>query len=111
MVPDAASSTRVLVVEDTQAFVDLVVLSLAAGGYAIEVARGGRSGLERARSFRPDIVIVIAASFQWVLVGPDASSTLGSVILFADTVGDALLIALVVPGLVDGAPSPRLLRT
>ncbi len=58
MVPNAASSTRVLVVEDTQEFVDLVVLSLAAEGYSIEVARDGQQGLVLARSFRPDIVIL-----------------------------------------------------
>ena len=55
------------------------------------------AGLETA------IVIVVAASLQWVLIGPDVATPLGSIILFAYTVGDALLIALVVRGLVDRA--------
>jgi DNA-binding response OmpR family regulator len=58
MVPNVGSSTRVLVVEDTPEFVDLVVLSLAAEGYVIEVAGDGRRALELARSFQPDIVIL-----------------------------------------------------
>jgi len=42
------------------------------------------------------IVVVVAASVQWALVGPDPHRLSGTVILFAYTVGDALLIALIV---------------
>jgi len=57
MASGSESGTRILVIEDTQEFVDLVVAALAPEGFAIEVARDGHTGVEVARSFRPDVVV------------------------------------------------------
>jgi DNA-binding response OmpR family regulator len=58
MASGSESGTRILVIEDTQEFVDLVVAALTPEGFAIEVARDGHTGVEVARSFRPDVVVL-----------------------------------------------------
>src|SRR6185503_1969778 len=50
-------STRVLVIEDNQANLDLITYLLQAFGYAVSVAREGRSGLEAARREQPDLIL------------------------------------------------------
>jgi DNA-binding response OmpR family regulator len=52
------SGTRILVIEDTQEFVDLAVAALTPAGFALEVARDGQTGVEMARSFRPAVVVL-----------------------------------------------------
>jgi DNA-binding response OmpR family regulator len=52
------SGARILVIEDTQEFVDLVVSSLTPERFAVEVARDGQAGLDLARTFRPDVVVL-----------------------------------------------------
>jgi PAS domain S-box-containing protein len=75
---------------------------LITAGAAVFITRSGLR-FTATTALETAIVVVVAASLQWVMVGPDANSTLGTLILFAYTVGDALLIALVVRGLVDPA--------
>lgn len=49
--------SRVLVIEDNQANLDLITYLLEAYGYGVSAARDGRSGLEAARRERPDLII------------------------------------------------------
>ncbi|MBM3695359.1 MAG: response regulator transcription factor [Actinobacteria bacterium] len=50
--------TRVLIVEDEPSYVEALQVSLAAEGFEVEAALDGKAGLERFRSFRPDVVLL-----------------------------------------------------
>jgi DNA-binding response OmpR family regulator len=58
MPSESERGARILVIEDTQEFVDLVVSSLTPERFAVEVARDGQAGLDLARTFRPDVVVL-----------------------------------------------------
>lgn len=49
---------KVLVVDDEQSILDLVTAYLEREGYEYRTAMDGRTGLERARLFKPDIVVL-----------------------------------------------------
>jgi two-component system, OmpR family, response regulator MprA len=49
---------RVLVVDDDRALRDALRRALTLGGYDVVAAEGGREGLERVRSSRPDVVVL-----------------------------------------------------
>jgi DNA-binding response OmpR family regulator len=53
-----ATAARVLVVEDTPEFRQLIVPPLSAEGFSVETAEDGEQALERARSFQPDVVVL-----------------------------------------------------
>ena len=56
---DAVSSKRILIVEDEKDVVDLLTLNLRkAGGFAISTASDGAAGLAKARTEKPDFVIL-----------------------------------------------------
>ncbi|MFA5138185.1 MAG: response regulator [Elusimicrobiota bacterium] len=48
----------ILVVEDDPGLVDFLTACLKCDGYTVEVACGGRLGCEKARSLKPDLVIL-----------------------------------------------------
>ncbi len=52
------SPTRVLVVEDTESFVDALVVSLEREGFEVSVARDGVEALERFDADEPDLVLL-----------------------------------------------------
>lgn len=52
------AATRVLVVDDEENIVDLVSSYLTREGFEVDVARDGPTGLARARTFRPDVVVL-----------------------------------------------------
>jgi CheY-like chemotaxis protein len=62
---------KVLVVDDDVDAADSLVLILRAMGHEVEVARGGRSGVEISRRMRPDIVLLDIAMPQ--MSGYDAA--------------------------------------
>ena len=49
---------RILVVEDDPTLADFVAKGLREGGFAVEVARSGREGLDAAIAHRPDLAVV-----------------------------------------------------
>ena len=49
---------RVLVVDDDRALRDALRRALTLGGYEVVAAEGGREGLERVRTTRPDVVVL-----------------------------------------------------
>jgi two-component system phosphate regulon response regulator PhoB len=56
---DAVSSKRILIVEDEKDVVDLLTLNLRkAGGFSIVTASDGATGLVKARSEKPDFIIL-----------------------------------------------------
>ena len=56
---DAASSKTILIVEDEKDVVDLLALNLRkAGGFVISTAGDGVAGLNKARSEKPDFIIL-----------------------------------------------------
>src|SRR5262249_1657577 len=56
---DAVSTKRILVVEDEKDVVDLLTLNLRkAGGFAVSTASDGAAGLNKARSDKPDFIIL-----------------------------------------------------
>lgn len=56
---DAVSSKRILIVEDEQDVIDLLTLNFRkAGGFAVSTAGDGASGLTKARSDKPDFIIL-----------------------------------------------------
>lgn len=61
MTVQAAGAARILVIEDTEEFVNLVVSALAPEGFAIDIARDGADGVERARAFEPQVIILDVA--------------------------------------------------
>lgn len=50
--------TRVLIVEDEPSYVEALQVSLGAEGFDVEAALDGKVGLERFRSFRPEVVLL-----------------------------------------------------
>jgi len=50
--------TRILVIEDTEAFAALVEFKLKTAGYEVDIAENGKVGLEKARSTPPDLVVL-----------------------------------------------------
>ncbi|TSD96523.1 response regulator transcription factor [Skermania sp. ID1734] len=54
----ATAEARVLVVDDEPMIVELLSVSLRFQGFEVETASDGAQGLDRARSFRPDALIV-----------------------------------------------------
>jgi two-component system OmpR family response regulator len=49
---------KVLVVDDEPPITELLNMSLGFEGYEVQVATSGRSGLELAKSFRPDLIVL-----------------------------------------------------
>jgi signal transduction histidine kinase/ActR/RegA family two-component response regulator len=56
--PGVSSARRVLVVDDNRDAADSLALVLRAGGHEVRVAYDGRSALQEARAFRPELVIL-----------------------------------------------------
>ena len=54
----AVSEARVLVVDDEDSITDLVATALRYVGFEVAVASNGRQALERAASFRPELVVL-----------------------------------------------------
>jgi two-component system alkaline phosphatase synthesis response regulator PhoP len=54
----AMASPRVLVVDDEESIVDLVSSYLTGEGFQVESAIDGATGLTKARTFRPDVVVL-----------------------------------------------------
>jgi CheY-like chemotaxis protein len=50
--------SRVLLVDDSEDLLDLYRILLEGKGYEVDVALDGESGLERVRTFRPDVVVL-----------------------------------------------------
>jgi two-component system, chemotaxis family, response regulator PixH len=48
---------KVLVVEDTQAQMDLITLYLKEGGYSVTTANNAKDGLEAISKDRPDVIV------------------------------------------------------
>ncbi|MFF0492964.1 response regulator transcription factor [Nocardia sp. NPDC004068] len=57
-VPDRAPEARVLVVDDEPMIVELLSVSLRYQGFEVASAGNGAEGLDRAKTFRPDALIV-----------------------------------------------------
>jgi CheY-like chemotaxis protein len=55
--PDPARATRVLIVEDNRDFAESLRMLLVLSGHEVEEAPNGPSGVEKARSFHPDVVL------------------------------------------------------
>jgi DNA-binding response OmpR family regulator len=49
---------KVLVIDDEPNICDLIKLALSGKGYAVEAALTGKSGIEMARKFEPDIILL-----------------------------------------------------
>lgn len=52
------SGARILVVDDEQSITDLVAAYLRKEGYEVRTAADGASGLQAARTFKPDLVVL-----------------------------------------------------
>lgn len=52
------ASQRILVVEDDADIRDLLEIVLSSNGYDVETAANGRLGLERLKTFRPDLILL-----------------------------------------------------
>jgi hypothetical protein len=79
---------RVLVIEDSPTEAERVQLLLEGAGYAVELARNGREGLERLRAARPDLVLSVVAmpemdgfAFCRAVKADDATRTIPIVLL------------------------------
>ncbi|KJF17832.1 putative transcriptional regulatory protein TcrX [Acidithrix ferrooxidans] len=55
---EPTTAPRVLVIDDESSITDLVSLALGFQGYKVEKASGAREGLEKVRSFSPDIILL-----------------------------------------------------
>ena len=53
----ARSARRVLVVEDNADAAETLRVAIDLAGYEVAVAHDGRSGLEVARAFRPEVIL------------------------------------------------------
>jgi two-component system alkaline phosphatase synthesis response regulator PhoP len=51
-------SAKILIIDDEQSILNLVTAYLRPEGYQIEVALDGRSGLQIAQAFKPDLIIL-----------------------------------------------------
>ena len=56
--PEEASSVRVLVVDDNTVAARFLSLMLEAAGHTVEVAEDGVQGVEKAESYKPDIIFM-----------------------------------------------------
>jgi DNA-binding response OmpR family regulator len=54
----ATAAARVLVIDDDENLGEVVARYLAREGYEVEIARDGRTGLERALTWLPDLVVL-----------------------------------------------------
>ena len=52
------SSTKILVVDDEPSILDLVAAYLIPEGYEVRTASDGSTGLELARSFKPELIVL-----------------------------------------------------
>lgn len=52
------ANTKILVVDDEQSILDLVTAYLIPEGYEVRTANDGSTGLELARSFKPDLIVL-----------------------------------------------------
>ncbi|MGX7731546.1 response regulator transcription factor [Rhodococcus sp. 2H158] len=57
-VTDKTPEARILIVDDEPSIVELLSVSLKFQGFEVETAGNGAKGLDRARAFRPDAVIL-----------------------------------------------------
>ena len=57
-VPEAASKTRVLVVDDERNIVEVISMALRYDGFAVESAANGREALAAVRDFRPHLMVL-----------------------------------------------------
>ncbi|MBC2591755.1 MULTISPECIES: response regulator transcription factor [Rhodococcus] len=57
-VTDKTPEARILIVDDEPSIVELLSVSLKFQGFEVETAGNGAEGLDRARAFRPDAVIL-----------------------------------------------------
>nr|WP_276613880.1 response regulator transcription factor [Rhodococcus sp. 14C212] len=57
-VTDKTPEARILIVDDEPSIVELLSVSLKFQGFEVETAGDGAEGLDRARAFRPDAVIL-----------------------------------------------------
>lgn len=53
-----STSKRILVVEDEIVLQDVYKLILETGGYEVHVADNGQAGLQKIKTFRPDLVLL-----------------------------------------------------
>ena len=67
---------KVLVIEDDRAVRDLVARALAAGGYQVETAEDGQTGLEKATRIRRDLGLVITDVVMPEIRGPELARRL-----------------------------------
>lgn len=51
-------NTRILIIEDDQGVIEALRIRLEANNYEISVARDGLEGLDKARSEKPDLIIL-----------------------------------------------------
>jgi two-component system, OmpR family, alkaline phosphatase synthesis response regulator PhoP len=58
MTGSAASTVKVLIVDDDTSIVDLLTSYLRREGFNVEAARDGQAGLTQARRWRPDVVVL-----------------------------------------------------
>ena len=49
---------KILVIDDDEAFVQLLNEACLGAGYVVQFARNGKDGLELAKSFRPDVLLL-----------------------------------------------------
>ena len=55
---DAGAMPRVLVIDDETSITELVALAFSYQGYKVEKALGAREGLDKVKSFGPDIILL-----------------------------------------------------
>ena len=55
---ESSNAPRVLVIDDESSITDLVAMALGFQGYKVEKAGGAREGIEKVRSFAPDIILL-----------------------------------------------------
>ena len=51
-------SARILILDDEQSILNLVTAYLRPEGYKIQTALDGRSGLQAAHTFKPDLIVL-----------------------------------------------------
>ena len=51
-------SAKILIIDDEQSILNLVTAYLRPEGYRVEVALNGRSGLQAAQTFKPDLIVL-----------------------------------------------------
>ena len=51
-------TSKILIIDDEQSILNLVTAYLRPEGYELQTARDGRSGLQLARTFKPDLIVL-----------------------------------------------------